>query len=602
MYMSPPQLFSRANAMRSLFVHSTSRHLATSSTSSSTPVLISGAGPVGLTLSLLLARQGVPSTVIERRPYLCGEEDQANLRPSNPSEPSSPPLPPSHPRAHVLNARTMEIFRSMGLEKKVRALAPPDHQWDNFRYCQSLIGDDYAVDRHTLKGNERYENLIKHTPSFITHVSQPKLESLLLEEVRAVGSDMIDLHTNTQVIDFIESEESSSGRVRSTDIVLRKNDDEDDDRKKRETNKMNCFYFVGCDGAGSLVRDKLNIPLHGDRALERFASVHFTSPHLASLMGGSTRSSMLYFVMNPKIISCVVGHDLKEGSFVAQVPVFPPFSASTGDESSSDWQLWCENAVDACIGTSGLERTIHSSRVWSMDSLCAARFHNEKNINIFLVGDSAHQLPPSGGFGLNTGIQDAHNLSWKMACAYKEGGEGRRWRNGDDNDVHHDVGGLRGEVEVEEEEEEVSKSETKMKGLLQTYTSERKPVALANMRVSNDNYKRGLEAPASIGLNRDLIAVASSALDNSSSPVVSFFFFFSFFPPGYVFGALFFFLSSFFFLLFFPLQLFVFVVCVRALELPGLSSSVVHTSWYARHGCNAGSFASLGCTNRSVCN
>jgi hypothetical protein len=122
-----------------------------------------------------------------------------------------------------------------------------------------------------------------------------------------------------------------------------------------------------------------------------------------------------------------------------------------------------------------------------------------------------------------------------MACAYKEGGEGRRWRNGDDNDVHHDVGGLRGEVEVEEEEEEVSKSETKMKGLLQTYTSERKPVALANMRVSNDNYKRGLEAPASIGLNRDLIAVASSALDNSS-PVVSFFFFFPssfyFFPPG----------------------------------------------------------------------
>ena len=55
--------------------------------------------------------------------------------------------------------------------------------------------------------------------------------------------------------------------------------------------------------------------------------------------------------MNPKIIACVVGHDLKEGSFVAQVPVFPPFNQSTGDESSSDWQVWCENAVDACIGT-----------------------------------------------------------------------------------------------------------------------------------------------------------------------------------------------------------------------------------------------------------
>lgn len=443
---------------------------ATASNLPKTPVLISGAGPVGLTLALLLAHRNIPSTIIERRPYLCGEE---------PRDPNGRLLhPPSHPRAHVLNARTMEIFRAMNLEEQVRALAPPEHQWSTFRYCQSLVGDDYSVDRHADVGNERFDNLMEHTPSFITHVSQPKLESLLLKEVRA-KPELIHVHTNMQVDDFETHGDSH------TTVTLSHSHRQNDGKLDTATT-MDCFFLAGCDGAGSTVRKKLNIPLKGEQALERFASIHFTTPHLAPLIG-SSRASMLYFVMNPKIIACVVGHDVfQEGSYVAQIPVFPPHSGFMGDETDHDWQLFCEHAVDACIGAQGMERQIHSSRVWSMDSLCATAFHDANSCRTFLVGDSAHQLPPSGGFGLNTGVQDAHNLAWKMADMYND-----RQTTGTTKTAY-------------------------FSSLMASYTKERRPVALSNMNTSEDNYQRGLKPPKSIGLDRDLIATASSVLDHSA--------------------------------------------------------------------------------------
>ena len=189
---------------------------------------------------------------------------------------------------------------------------------------------------------------------------------------------------------------------------------------------------------------------------------------------------MLYFVMNPSIIACVVAHDIEAGSWVAQVPVFPPYTASTGNENDPVWRKYCEEAIDACIGLPGIDRTIHSSRVWSMDMLCADTFAVEREGSwVFLAGDSAHQLPPSGGFGLNTGIQDAHNLAWKLARVLT-----------------------------------LAAAEKEGKDLLHSYTQERRPIALDNLKVSKDNYLRGLSAPKAIGLNRELIAFASSALDN----------------------------------------------------------------------------------------
>ncbi len=427
-------------------------------------VLVVGAGPVGLVTALLLAARGVPSTVVERRAHLPDGADADATAAGAP--------PPPHPRAHVLNARTMEIFRAMGLEREVRGLAPPQREWSNFHYCQSLVGEVFAIDAHLAPGQPRAENLRAHTPSFITHVSQPRLEALLLARVREcadlidlrLGQSVTDLHTNTNATTAVELNDGAA--------------------------TMACRFVCAADGAASVVRERVGVGLSGDHALERFASVHFTCPELAPMIDGGRRA-MLYFVLNPDIIACVVAHNVDRGSWVAQVPVFPPHSAFTGDERNPEWKAFCERAVDACIGVAGVDRTIHSSRVWSMDSLCADRFvvgggggsggggsggGGGDDGRVFLMGDAAHQLPPSGGFGLNTGVQDAHNLAWKLAAV---------------------VGG---------------RSDS---ALLDSYDAERRPVALANLAVSKDNYLRGLAPPRAVGLDRRLIAAASTALDNS---------------------------------------------------------------------------------------
>ena len=414
-------------------------------------VLVVGAGPVGLVTALLLAARGVPSTVVERRNHLPTDDDGDTT------------ATPQHPRAHVLNARTMEIFRAMGLEEEVRNLAPPQHEWSDFHYCQSLVGEVFAVDAHLAPGQPRAENLRAHTPSFITHVSQPHLEALLLARVRE-HADLIDLRLGQSVTDLRTGGSSSST---ATTVELNSG-----------AASMACRFVCAADGAASLVRERVGVGLSGDHALERFASVHFTCPELAPMIDGSRRA-MLYFVLNPDIIACVVAHNIDRGSWVAQVPVFPPHSAFTGDESDPEWKAFCERAVDACIGVAGVDRYIHSSRVWSMDSLCADRFvvrGGDGDGRVFLMGDAAHQLPPSGGFGLNTGVQDAHNLAWKLAAV---------------------VGGRYGGA------------------LLDSYDAERRPVALANLAVSKDNYQRGLAPPRAVGLDRRLIAAASTALDNS---------------------------------------------------------------------------------------
>lgn len=454
--------------------------------SGATPVCIVGAGPVGLCLSLLLARSNIPSTILERRTSLFGD----TLTDDSATSELKSNVPP-HPRAHVLNSRTMEIFREMGLESEVRALAPPLSQWSDFRYCESLVGEDFAVDKHLSSSRPRAKNLRKHTPSFITHVSQPRLEALLLSKVRELP-DMIDLQLGAEVENVQLPGQGHGNEKPSASVTYRRRNT--DSSGEPSSRSIESRFICAADGATSPVRQAVGIQLKGEKALEKFASIHFTSHALAPLVNANVRGAMLYFVMNPSIIACVVAHDIEAGSWVAQVPVFPPHSAFTGNESDPAWRKYCEEAIDACVGLPGLDRTIHSSRVWSMDMLCAESFSVQKGNNwVFLVGDSAHQLPPSGGFGLNTGVQDVHNLAWKLAVA--------------------------AEHTASSSEHVACASQSllseRVEDLLHSYTKERRPVALANLAVSKDNYIRGLSAPKAVGLNRDLIAFASNALDNT---------------------------------------------------------------------------------------
>ncbi len=166
---------------------------------------------------------------------------------------------------------------------------------------------------------------------------------------------------------------------------------------------------------------------------------------------------MLYFVYNESVISVFVAHDIRRGVWVAQLPFFPPF------QSPSDFPPEkCKEMILAGLGIDdGSLVTIKAMKPWTMTSQVASSYGSAEQ-NVFLVGDSAHLFPPAGGFGMNTGLQDSHNLAWKLAAVVK------------------------GKAD---------------KTVLGSYESERRPVALANAALSERNYERTLKIAQVLGLN-----------------------------------------------------------------------------------------------------
>ena len=189
---------------------------------------------------------------------------------------------------------------------------------------------------------------------------------------------------------------------------------------------------------------------------------------------------MLYFVFNPDVVAAVVAHDLRgDGEFVAQVPFFPPFQTLEEDFTREK----CARLVRAAArdpknqsgGRSDVDSfadvVVRGVRRWTMSAEVADAFHRGR---VALCGDAAHRFPPAGGFGMNTGVQDAHNLAWKLAALRPGGGGGP--------------------------------------DLLASYTRERKPVATGNARLSAENFKQVLRIPAALGLPASAAAALNDAV------------------------------------------------------------------------------------------
>ena len=199
---------------------------------------------------------------------------------------------------------------------------------------------------------------------------------------------------------------------------------------------------------------------------------------------------MLYFVFNPDVVAVVVAHDLRNGEFVAQIPYFPPHQSLERDFSRRQ----CAALVEAAANGGGTmpgetkldDLEVRSVRAWTMSAEVADRFVTG-NSRVVLCGDAAHRFPPAGGFGMNTGIQDAHALAWRIATwravdaasstgrLDEEPGDSERARLGEDPDVV-------------------------LARLMRSYERERRPVAVGNTRLSVANFDRVLEVPAALGL------------------------------------------------------------------------------------------------------
>lgn len=376
---------------------------------SNVDVLIVGAGPVGMLGGILASRHGLTASVVERRDG-----------------------PQTSPAAHVVNARTYEVCRQAGLDmERIFAAGKSEADAGHVNFVTRLSGD--LIGR--LPFERQGEACLEYTPTPLRNLSQHRFEPILADELRA--SPGAELRYRYQ---WEHSEELDDGVV--SDIM---------DLDTGETTRVRSRYVIGCDGAGSRVRKLLGIEMIGPPLIQCYLMIHF-SANLRALT--ADRPAVLHFTLAPEASGAFIAHDV-ESDWVFMHAIDP--STESVDDYDDDR---CMDVIEKAAGTD-LDAEILGKGTWWMSSQTADSMGRGR---IFLAGDSAHRFPPTGGLGLNSGVQDIHGLMWRVAAI---------------------VAGRASDA------------------LLDSYETERMPVAQNNAHQSLTNAIKLVELPAALGIDAD---------------------------------------------------------------------------------------------------
>ncbi|MGH1492065.1 MAG: FAD-dependent monooxygenase [Acidimicrobiales bacterium] len=330
-------------------------------------VLIVGAGPVGMLGGILASRHGLSSLVVERRDG-----------------------PQKSPAAHVVNARTFEICRQAGLDMdRIYAASKDSAEAGHVNFVTRLNGD--LIGR--LPFERQGDGCLDFTPTPLRNLSQHRFEPILADELcSAPGAELRYRHQwehSDQLDDVVVS-----------DIL---------DLEAGETSRVRSRYVIGCDGAGSRVRKLLGIEMVGPPLLQCYLMIHFGAD-LRELT--ADRPGVLHFVLDPEAPGTFIAHDA-ESDWVFMHAIDP--SIETVDDYTDDR---CLSIVERAAGIeltadSGFEAEILGRGTWWMSSQTVESMGEGA---IFLAGDAAHRFPPTGGLGLNSGVQDIHGLMWRLGA------------------------------------------------------------------------------------------------------------------------------------------------------------------------------------------
>lgn len=351
------------------------------------PVLIVGGSLVGLSTSVFLGRLGVRHLLVERH---AGTS--------------------IHPRGRGNNVRTMELFRTAGVEQGIREAAATLADNHGILQTPTLVGD---AGEWLFKEIDAGGGLARFSPSSWCLCSQNDLEPVLLQHAERLGGD---LRYNTELLSFDSDPSGVTAVVKS--------------RETGEHTTVRADYLVAADGPRSPVREQLGIGQSGPGDLFSNVSITFRSRGLAEVVG--ERRFIVCYLTDPEADGALLPVDNRE-NWVFHAP-WHPERGETLEEFTDER---CIEHIRRAVGVVDLDVEITGRAPWHAAQRVARSYRSGR---VLLAGDSAHEMSPTGAFGSNTGIQDAHNLAWKLAGV---------------------LGGWAGE------------------GLLDTYDAERRPVAEA---------------------------------------------------------------------------------------------------------------------------
>jgi putative polyketide hydroxylase len=333
-----------------------------------TSVLVVGGGITGLTAAFFLARQGVGVTLVERHPSTA-----------------------IMPQARAFNARSLEIFRTFGLEEEIR-----EHQ--------SILADmPEMIGADTLAGDERFriDMLAQVRPGEISPtdwamIDQDELERVVRAHAEEAGADV---RFATELVSFENAGEGVTATVR--------------DLGSGTDSRIRADYLIAADGNRAGLRHQLGVEADGPGVLGHAAHFLFDAD-LGDVL--RDRRFLLAYFDQPKTGTVLVPLG-RLGRWMLGVP----FQADQGESLEDFTEQRCAELARTAVGVPDLELTlVPPVPGWSrmlMDVRIGAMVARRYRVGrVFFAGDSAHVVPPTGSFGANTGIADAHNLAWKLAA------------------------------------------------------------------------------------------------------------------------------------------------------------------------------------------
>ncbi|HEX6467698.1 MAG TPA: FAD-dependent monooxygenase [Streptosporangiaceae bacterium] len=339
-------------------------------------MLVVGGSLVGLSTALFLRWHGIDSLTVERHTGTA-----------------------IHPRAGHFHLRTIEILRSVGLESVVRRKSeeqyPPDGGINN---VESLAGREIANYFPSLN-----TGVDEFSPTVRLFVDQDALEPILRARAGELGAT---LRYRTECTSLTQDGTGVTATLRDLDSGTE--------------STVRARYVVAADGNRSPIRERLGIGMRGHGLLSNSITIYFRAEaDLEPLLRG--RNQGVHYVTNPMLrgffrldrsgnagflVVNLVG-DTSRPEVISAYPWAPWANVAEGITEERALGL-----LRAAIGVPDMPVVIKDVAPWQAIADVAERYREGR---VFLAGDAAHVVPPNGGFGGNTGVQDAHNLAWKLA-------------------------------------------------------------------------------------------------------------------------------------------------------------------------------------------